>query len=345
MPIVIDDQRRLARLETVTGLRPIANADAIELVGVGGWNVVCKIGDFRVGDTVVYFEVDTALPVDDDRYAFLAPRGVKTVDGREYHVLKTARLRGEYSQGLILPVDQFTDDIARLESPVAGANMTHVLGLGKWEPPLPTGTGDARGVFLTAYARKTDSDRVQNLVASYPLLRSLRWMATEKIDGTSCTMLRTNDGELHVMGRNWDIADGDNLYWNVARRYSDIVDTITPGSAVQLEIAGPGVNGNRLGLSEVRPFVFDVIRDRKPIARSEWPDVLTTYAAPVIDMELPESAGELIEMVDGMHSVVSPSRLAEGVVFHTDDGSGIDFLDGRSTFKVISNKYLLKTKD
>jgi hypothetical protein len=47
----------------------------------------------------VYFEVDSLLDVADPRFAFLAPRGVRTdPQGRTGHVLKTAKLRGQYSR-------------------------------------------------------------------------------------------------------------------------------------------------------------------------------------------------------------------------------------------------------
>jgi RNA ligase (TIGR02306 family) len=108
--------RKLVTLETVVEVRPIPDADAIEAIVVRGWVVVAKRGEFRVGDRCVYFEIDSALPLSDERFAFLGARGTNTtVTGTKMHVLKTARLRGVYSQGLALPTALFPELANTLE--------------------------------------------------------------------------------------------------------------------------------------------------------------------------------------------------------------------------------------
>jgi hypothetical protein len=51
--------RKLATIQTVNAVEPIANADAIEKIRVLGWWVVVKKGEFKPGDKVVYFEIDS----------------------------------------------------------------------------------------------------------------------------------------------------------------------------------------------------------------------------------------------------------------------------------------------
>lgn len=98
--------RRLVTLEEVADVQPIPDADAIERARVRGWDVVVRKGEVHPGDVVLYFEIDAALPLEDPRFAFLEPRGRKVLeDGTAVHVLKTARLRGQYSQGLVIPMD------------------------------------------------------------------------------------------------------------------------------------------------------------------------------------------------------------------------------------------------
>lgn len=74
MPIIRDDVRRLATVEAITNIAPIPDADAIVQAHVRGWTVVVKKGEFREGQLVVYFEVDTALPLTDPRFEFLGAR-------------------------------------------------------------------------------------------------------------------------------------------------------------------------------------------------------------------------------------------------------------------------------
>ena len=354
MPIVTEDVRKLATVEQITSIRPIAGADAIEQATVRGWTVVTKKGEFSEGDMVVYFETDTALPVADKRFSFLAPRGVKTVEGEDFHVLKTARLRGVYSQGLVLPFSLFWQDIADFfpgmeagHLPVLGTDVTHPLGLGKWEAPLPVGNGDTAGPFLTKFARKTDSERIQNLVDVWPVLKSVKWDATEKVDGTSCTVVRDEEGDLRVMGRNWEIREGDNTYWNVVNspRFAPMFELLEPGDALQMEVAGVGIQGNKLKLSDVRPFVFDYSRNGVMVPRHEWPDLFLKWAVPTVEVTLPETAEELLALVDGVKSLINPQVLAEGVVFHTADGSVVPEVGNRNTFKVISNKWLTRNNE
>src|SRR5690606_38901714 len=102
-----------------------------------------KLGEFAVGDRCVYFEVDTLLDVADPRFEFLAPRGVRTdTDGVYGHVLKTARFRGQYSQGLVLPLEAFPE----LAGADVGDDVTDLLPVIKWAPPIPANiAGSVRG--------------------------------------------------------------------------------------------------------------------------------------------------------------------------------------------------------
>lgn len=125
--------RRLATVETIADVAAIPGADAIVRARIRGWDVVVKLGEFQVGDRCVYFEVDSMVDVEDERFAFLAPRGVRTdVDGHCGHVLRTVKLRGQYSQGLALPLSSFPE----LAGASVGDDVTVTLGVIKWDPPL-----------------------------------------------------------------------------------------------------------------------------------------------------------------------------------------------------------------
>lgn len=342
--IVKDEVRQLATVERITNIRSIEGADAILQANVRAWSVVIRLDSFNEDDLVLYLEPDTALPLSDPRFEFLASRGRKDVDGEQYHILRSAKLRGVFSQGLVLPLSDFPE----IANEPEGSDVTSLLGLGKWEQPPPVNSGDIAGAFLTDFARKTDSERIQNLAGEqvWKAIKSIEWDATEKVDGTSCTVLRDNNNQLRVMGRNWEIQQGPNLYWNVVNhpRYREMFEILEPGEVVQLEIMGPGIQGNKLKLSEIRPFVFDFSRDRVMLPRAEWPESVLAWAAPLLKIELPDSPEELIDMVDGIKSSTNPSVLAEGVVFHSRDGSELREIGGRNTFKVINNTWLAKAK-
>jgi RNA ligase (TIGR02306 family) len=334
--------RKLARIEKVESLTVIEGADAIELARVGGWNVVVRKGEFAVGDLGVYFEIDALLPESDPRFAAFCARGVRetlldngqTVRG---HVLRTAKLRGVVSQGLLMPVTTLGVADAALGSDVASR-----LGIIKFEPPLPAGgSGDQVGPSPTHLAPKTDAERIQNLTAAFATLQahSAGWIATEKIDGTSLTFAIDLDGKPVVASRNWLIADSSNMYWDSAR---PLLSHMQPGMAVQAEIFGEAVQSNPLKIRGRRIAVFNIAQQRVNLARSQWPAWALEQAVPELPLSLPATVAEAIAQADGVKSLVSPGQLAEGIVWQARDGFSFPELEGRHQFKVISNKWLLK---
>lgn len=99
--------RKLASIQKIWDVAPIENADAIELVKVLGWQCVAKKGEFHVGDMCIYFEIDSFLPVN-EHFEFLRARShrVNPIIGEGF-LLKTAKMRGQVSQGLCLPLSEF----------------------------------------------------------------------------------------------------------------------------------------------------------------------------------------------------------------------------------------------
>ena len=336
-------ERRLATVEVVAAVTPIPDADAIESAQVRGWTVVVAKGDVAVGDKVVYFEIDSFLPFTDARFEFLRPRGHKTVDETVGHVLRTIRLRGVYSQGLVLPVATFP------ERPDAepGTDVTTELGITKWEPPVPAElSGTVLGPYVREAAVKTDAERAQNLdderwhvLATHPV----GWIATEKVDGTSATYFQSPTG-LRVSGRNWEYErSATNTLWRIADEF-DLAGRLEPGMAVQGEVFGEGIQANPLKIRGQRLAVFAVHRDGRPLPRTDWPQWATELAAPTYPLAFPGSPAEAITQVDGLESLITAGRQAEGVVWHTVDGTTFRELDGRGQFKAINNRFLARQK-
>ena len=363
--------RKLATIATITDVTPIEGADAIEVAHIRGWQVVvAKNENHHVGEQVLYIEADAALPLNDTRFAFLAPRGKKIFGGEDVHVLRTIKLRGVYSQGLILPLSEFPELILHGKDCIYGMedcycqenakkSIDEVLGIEVYEPPLPMGALDMAGVF-PHYIQKTDAERVQNLdEETWQKIQetSENWIATEKIDGSSVTAWVTDDlegedrdtyvGQLRVASRNWELKDTNNAYWRVVRELP-----LDANEWVQGEVAGPGIQGNPLNLKQERIFIFGYGTftgngdgsyggfERTP--REEWPAWAQELAAPTYDFKLPETIEETIAQVETLKSLVTPDRGSEGVVWTHKDGTPLPGLDNRPIFKSISAAYLAK---
>jgi RNA ligase (TIGR02306 family) len=335
-------ERTMATVEPIVSVTPIPGADSIEAATVRGWTVVVRKGEFAAGDLCVYIELDAFLPVDDPRFSFLAARGVKHWDDRAGHVLRTAKLRGIYSQGLAIAVDQFPELVDPAALSGTGVDIADVLGIVKYEPPLPADlAGRALGLFPTRFAPRTDAERVQNLVDRFEELRTAAtWMATEKVDGTSVTYIR-DGGVLRVCSRNLELAPADGTQWRIAEQLG-IFDLLDDGDACQGELYGDGIQGNPLKVRGHHFAMFALWRNRRPLPRALWPSALAAHAAPVYDLMLPATVADAVEQADGIESLIAPGRLAEGIVWHSATGDTFAELEGRGCFKVISNRWLLK---
>ena len=147
--------RKLASIQKIADVQPIENADKICKYKINNWWVVDAINKYNVNDLVVYFEIDSFLPVSPN-YEFLRKTSYrKLVDGTEGFRLKTISFRKQVSQGLIIPINH---DIIPLNI-TEGEDVTHLLNIIKYEPQIPAClAGDAKG-YLPSFLHKTDEER------------------------------------------------------------------------------------------------------------------------------------------------------------------------------------------
>lgn len=90
--------RQLAYVVLIDGLEPISGYDRVEHAIVGGWRVIVKKDQFKVGDPAIYFEIDSRVPADRECFAFLEPRHYK---------VKTLKMCKTLSQGLLMHAEDF----------------------------------------------------------------------------------------------------------------------------------------------------------------------------------------------------------------------------------------------
>jgi hypothetical protein len=189
--------RKLVTVRKITDIKPIAGADFIEEVWVSGWSVVCQKGIHKVNNFVVYFELDSFLPESDKRFESFMKFGTRTFNGVVGHRIKTVRLKGVYSQGVIMPISEFPELGGVLD---AERDYSEELGIVKWEAPEFTGKagkfGDAKGNFPW-FLRKTDQERIQNLYGELvETHQDVDFVGTLKMDGCFLgnTLIETWEG-------------------------------------------------------------------------------------------------------------------------------------------------------
>ena len=100
--------RELAYVVKIDNILPIEGADRVELACVGGWRIMVKKSQFKVGDYAIYFEIDSKVP-EEEPFMFLAPKHFK-VKTQKY--FKGTVL----SQGLLMSFDDFKDEKKNIPS-------------------------------------------------------------------------------------------------------------------------------------------------------------------------------------------------------------------------------------
>lgn len=334
--------RKLASIRKIADIRPIPDADAIEVAVVDGWKVVVKKGEYSVGDLAVYLEIDSWVPTE------LAPFLSKGQEPREYNSVKgerlrTVKLRGQVSQGLLLGLDALNGSEGIFGPAEEGDDLTELLGIQKWEPVLPAQLqGQVRGMFPTSLIPKTDQERIQNCFPEIEAKGDVTYEVTLKLDGSSCTIFRW-EGELRVCSRNLELKVNDENKDNTLVAMAlKIGDLIPDGVAFQGELMGPGIQGNREGFKEHKFFVFDVFVIKEhayagPAYRRALCKGLDFDHVPVLgtDWKAPASVDAGLALADG------PSithKIREGLVWKCNE-------DPSFSFKTISTQFLLKSGD
>lgn len=340
--------RKLASIQTINEIRVIENADAIEYAVILGWTVVAKKGEFKVGDKCVFFEIDSILP-NEEKYSFLDYK-------EEYqgYRLRTVRLRGQLSQGLALPISlfNFPEDIE------IGTDVTEQLKIRKYEPPVPEEIG-AKPSNRVWEIPKTDEERYQSNPTLVDTLKDKEYYASVKLDGTSTTViLNINDEdepEVNVCGRNTCYEENpNNKYWAVAMKYNmkekilDYFNKTGKRLAFQGELIGPKIQGNKMGLTENDLYIFNVwiAEGKQPYEKCDIDsalEIVRELKFKFVPIELTGVFAYNTEDLQGLTELpynkyflnAKPSQNIEGLVFRSKDM--------KVSFKVVSNKFLLKS--
>jgi RNA ligase (TIGR02306 family) len=333
--------RKLASIQRVRELKGIEGADAIEIAAVLGWQVVVKKGEFKVGDLIVYCEIDSLMP-DIEHFSFLKSRGMR---------IKTIRLRGQISQGICFSVSILPADFIIEED----VDVTEVLGITKYEPPMPAClSGVAKGLF-PSYIPKTDETRVQVLQEVLDEYKGVKCYIAEKLDGSSATYY-VKDGAFGVCSRNLELLeDGENSYWKVARELDleNKLLSLNKNIALQGELIGEGVQSNKYKLRGQAVHFFNAF-DIDAHKHFDYEDLrrflndLDLTMVPIISDEYDlENDIQTIVNKSTIKSLLNKDAWAEGIVIRLiNTKEDAPFLkgvySGRVSIKAINPEFLLK---
>lgn len=253
------NQRELAYIVTIDEIRPIEGYDRVEYARVGGWWVVVKKDQFKVGDSAVYIEVDAKVPAEEP-FMFLESKKFK---------IKTQKMCKVLSQGLLMtPADfgwksdtfkvgDFVTEKLKITYADAEDNKRKAASADKYKLMAQRNSklfakqpfrwlmkrNWGKKLLFTFFGKKkdkkngwpvwvskTDEERCQNMPWLFPGNPDEKWVVTEKIDGTSTTFTMKGFGrkrQFFICSRNvvFDKPDKKcyyetNVYTEMAQKYN-----------------------------------------------------------------------------------------------------------------------------
>lgn len=386
------NERELAYVARVTEIVPIEGADRVEVAKIQGWTCIVAKGAFQVGDLGVFFEADSKVP-EKEPFLFMEKRhykvkvqkffkGTVISDGLLMSFADFGWKNSKYAEGDFL-TKELGITYAEAEDNKRKANSTDKYKkMAQRHPKLfqnpiikkiyKTNFGK-KALFLffgkkkdkkggwPAWVIKTDEERIQNLASRIEEFQNEKWIATEKIDGTSTTFTLKGKGkkqEYHVCSRNvaFDTPEkaakcfyDSNVYLEMDEKYDMyyVLQTIMNETnalyvTIQGETYGGKIQKRDYSRSDHELAVFNVIicgqdgipRRLNPVEMKAKMDEYGIPTVPIVatDVELPSTCDEILAMAHGDSLVDGKPR--EGLVFRN--------IDGTKSFKAVDNLFILK---
>lgn len=377
--------RKLASIVRIGTTYPIPDSDRLSVAIPEGtmWRVVTARDEFKEGDLAMFFEIDAGLPPDDPRYEFLHERALRKFVNKHGSVLRkivrirTVKLRGVISQGLLIPILQFPE----AEGHEVGDDMTEALGVLHYDDvaeeirqlldtSTKPGTGRPAGAFPW-YVPKTDETRIQSLPQWVEELKGVKFEVTLKMDGSSASYgyapsKREDKDPFFVCSRNFELKRPEpdegvtemleatrsgSTWWEMAFKYElesklkAYCEENKCELCIQGEIVGPGMNGNRDELKdrEFRVFrIWDIGRQYflTTPERVAVCEALGLLHVPILAVRM--------DVFNDLPSVDEILKFAEGKTASGHEREGLVFKEADThhprSFKAVSNAYLLKQK-
>ena len=337
-------------------------ADALELAQVGLYRAVVAKGAYKSGDLAVFVPEQGVLPS-----ALIDALGLTgKLAGSNADRVKAIRLRGELSQGVVIPLSLIPESVDVEDAYRSKADISGILGIFKWVPEIPvhmSGQAYGAGDML----RWVDIENIKRFPDIFPEGEMVT--ATEKIHGT-CTVASysVTDDTLHVSSKGFAakstaLTESEtNLYWRSAHAYdlkgvaAAIADRYgATAVGIYGETYGKGVQDLHYGAAanvDGKPgyAMFD-IKVQYANGEQEWLDFdVTAQLAAELNVPCvpilyrgPYSADKIAEVAEGKETISGQSlNVREGVVVRPVKERKSEVLGGRAIGKWVSEGYLTR---
>ena len=341
---------------TIKTSRVHPDADRLSICEIEGssFQFVTGKNEYKPGDKVLYFPIDSVMP--EELQAKMGLTG--KLAGKEFNRIRTARLRGAISQGIVGRLDLL--DEYNVDENSTSEEITQALSIIKYEKPPRL---EKAGVLLSLPCGMSEydiegADKFSNV---FNKLMDQKVCITEKMEGENFSAtISVSDGKFFVNKRNNTIIpiEGmEHVFWAVAKKYKleeslrELLDYIeaTEFITVYGELVGAGIPGNIYKFKEQRLYIYDLLVDGKFIDATDFLMHASMHfdapIVPVLEDKIVLSEwlnGRTIQEASTGNSVFG-DFLREGVVIKPLVEQHDSDLGGRLILKQRSPEYLIKT--
>ncbi len=347
-------------VEVIDKIWEHTNADNLEMASLvdKDYDLVVMKEQYISGDTVIFFPIGSILPTN-----ILDAIGLTgKLSGNGRNTVKTIKLRGNISQGIVVAPSVLYDLNILKDLALPGDDLTDILGVEKYDPPIISSDS---GILtrLPEYVKKYDVENAQNYPHLVYHLMDIPVFISEKVEGSNWSISWVaEDDSISVCQRNYKIVpvEGKEHTWHKAARTGEFSNKIKLIAAILTiwendikfvtirgEIVGPGIQGNYYNLKEHEVYVFDIELNGISLSSDMFLvlcAILNIQPVPVIstyDTLFTQLEGKtLLSYSNGQSMIIDKPR--EGVVIKPMKEMIMDEDIGRVFFKQRSPEYLLK---
>jgi RNA ligase (TIGR02306 family) len=313
----------------INGINPHPNGERLDIATIVSmaYQVITAKGNFKVGDLAFYFPIDSVIPDN-----FLDKFGIHAYYSKK---LRAAKLRGIFSEGLLIPVDaNFNGNI--------GDDFTEYFGVTKYEYLIPQNmSGDVESAIgQYKFPSPEHLKRYRNI-----LQLGEEVVVTEKIHGTNFTVLIDENGT-HISSHNYfwknNTANKDLVYIRAYNEYGFLQNL-----PLNTQVVGKiyGVQDIKYGLSngKIKVAIFAVRHNGRFLDYDEFITFCNQYSLPQVPILYQGTySWESVAQFNNASSVIDEKSIMEGVIVQPIKERTNPEI-GRVVLKLISDRYLLRS--
>jgi len=351
-------------VETIDTIGPIADADRIQVASLKGlgFSFVIAKDQFKVGEQVLYFPVDSLLPLPLAEKLGVAGK----LAGKDKNRVKTIKLKGISSQGLvgnfelIIPflVSHYGSDWLEKGIEIKPSEITEWLGVTKYEPPEVVCHG-GKLVRHVEFIETYDLEGADRYFKVADQMMDIPVYISSKIEGSNFYCGVDVTGNCVVGQRSGAIIPDDSsthTWWSTAIMQGlldasiKIRNELFPGMSVILrgELIGSGIQGDYYCIGKHKILIFDIKVNDKYLSAQEFLDICKKYSVQTVPIL---SVGKTLrEWLNGRtvkdasnHRSTLVNKLEEGIVVKPMIEQFSNVLGGRMVIKQRSPEYLAKS--